>query len=184
MLVNNTSYKLIGLHIGCDVYKDGTQTSISLDSAYMLGSHSCVAAKVNLPKNIEGAILRLRMLDNTGLIDENIYWLQDKNAGYNWLQNMPTAHLMADAKAVEAGKISVSLSDKDDTGLAFFVHVSLVDKRTHKRILPVFCNYNYFSVATGCSRSMQVEYTPQKDVEPQICIEGWNVGRQYIDIKH
>ena len=183
LVANNTSATIKGLHIAYDLYKVGVQTAFSADSVYAVPAHSCVVTNVQLPRDMIGGILQLRLMDSAALRDENSYWLQDKSGSYTWLQRMQPARITAIAKTTAKGQISVSLTDADNSFMAFFVHVSVVDKRSHKRILPVFCNNNYFSVAAGRTRTVQLECGRYDTTGLQLCIDGWNVPKIYVDIK-
>ncbi len=116
-------------------------------------------------------------------MDDNTYALPDTSGSYEWLSKIgwPKIHAFAEQK----GSHTITVSIENDKPIpAYFVHVYLVDKVSKKRILPVFCNNNYISVLTDELRSLTIDYTEQSGIEPMVCIEGWNVEKQYIEIKH
>ena len=68
--------------------------------------------------------------------------------------------------------------------MAFFNRLSITDDVTKKRILPVFYSDNYFSVLPGKEKKIKVSLTPRQREAPVVCIEGWNVAKQYVEIKN
>lgn len=115
-------------------------------------------------------------------VDENFYWMPDKNGDYTTLLNMPKAKVNVRAIRTADDTIVVQLMNSRAGSLAFFNRISLVDSKTQKRILPAFCNNNYISVLPGGVQQVTVTYKPQNGIIPEICIEGWNVERQYFSI--
>jgi len=116
-------------------------------------------------------------------IDRNLYWLPDKNGSYTALQKMPDASVMVSVKQDAPGNVTVSVNNLRGP-LAFFIHVSLVDAATKKRILPAFCNNNYFSLFPSSEDEVEIEFTPEKGVTPMVEIEGWNLKKMYVEIKN
>ena len=122
---------------------------------------------------------------NTREYETNTYALPDSNGSFAWLNNFdPVLDFKATAKYLKPGTVEVTMSNKDLATLAFFNRISLIDKKTKKRILPAFCNNNYISILGGRSARVQIDYTPQPGVEPEVSIEGWNLARKVIEIKH
>jgi mannosylglycoprotein endo-beta-mannosidase len=136
--------------------------------------------------NMSGAFLYLALNDSaTGkLLDENIYWLPDAKGNYPGLRNMKNAAIKAVARTTGKGRIELAITNPVGQPIAFFMHISLVDSNTYERILPVFCNNNYISVLPGRQKTIEIEFTPQKDVHPVVDIEGWNVEEQFIETEH
>lgn len=124
----------------------------------------------------------VQLLDwHQDVIDDNLYCLHDTDGNYTRLQQMHKANLKISAKQLSDGKIEVRLDDPKDNPIAYFNRLSLVDPKTKQRILPVFYSDNYVSVLPGASKSVTLEYSPQK-LKPMLCIEGWNVPKQYIPV--
>jgi mannosylglycoprotein endo-beta-mannosidase len=183
LIANNTSQKLNGLIVSYDVYQTSGTRTTSVDKAYNVSPHTVISCKPTFPMLTTGGFLQLHLYDSTGLVDENTYWLPDKKGSYEWLAHIPAAHISTTMKEDSTGKLTVSVSCTDKAGLAFFLHITIVDKKTHKRILPVFCNNNYFSVVAGGSAQAVLEFEVPEDVTSQLCIEGWNVQKTFIDLK-
>jgi hypothetical protein len=79
----------------------------------------------------------------------------------------------------EKTHFTVTLRNPAGGPVAFFNRVSLVDAKTKQRLLPVFYSDNYFSVLPGESKTIIVDYTPQKGETPMVSVRGWNVEEQY-----
>ncbi len=77
----------------------------------------------------------------------------------------------------------------DPGSMAFFTRVSVVDKKTKKRVTPYFMSDNYFTMLPGDSKKkMEIRYDatfsiPENPGETMLCIEGWNTGKRYVDIQ-
>jgi len=130
-----------------------------------------------------GGFLYLTLSDaaTNRLLDENLYWLPDSSGDYPGLQKMAKANVIATQTVIEKGVIEVTLKNTDDKQFAFFVRVSLINRKTGKRILPVFYNNNYISVPPGQQRMVRMEYTPLESVYPEATIEGWNIDYRTVD---
>ncbi|GAA4470285.1 hypothetical protein GCM10023093_31270 [Nemorincola caseinilytica] len=127
--------------------------------------------------------LGLKCADSTQ-DEENTYWLPDSRGSYRWLQDLMPAAMLMHVYAWTPGKGILELTiDMDPGGIAFFTHISLVDKKTKKRILPVFCDDNYFTMIGG-RKTIKVAYTSQEGIEPVICIDGFNTGKRYVEIQN
>ena len=132
----------------------------------------------------KGAFLYLSLLDeNKNLLSDNLYWLPDSTGNYSGLQEMKKATVNVTANEKVKGKIEVTVSNPKDNPVAFFNRLSLVNVLTKKRILPTFYSDNYISVLPGEERKITIDYTPNANEKEAIEMYGWNVDKQYIDIK-
>jgi mannosylglycoprotein endo-beta-mannosidase len=136
-------------------------------------------------KNQQGLFYLLMVGDSAkgDVTDKNLYWLPDKNGGFAAMEQLPKARVQARTRLDGHGTIVLSVSNSS-ASLAFFIRASLVDAKTKKRILPAFCNNNYFSVFPTFSEEIRIDYTPQPGVLPAIELEGWNVDKMYIDLEN
>ncbi|MBL3655874.1 glycoside hydrolase family 2 protein [Fulvivirga sediminis] len=134
----------------------------------------------------KGIFLRLQLLDmNQQPVAENFYWVPDAKGEYSGIKNMPTTSINVEAKKTAKGKIEVKLSQNANQPVAFFNRISVVDKKTGKRVLPVFYDDNYVSVIAEESKTITIDYDPATiDLSnSEIAIEGWNVSNQHIQIQ-
>ena len=67
--------------------------------------------------------------------------------------------------------------------MAFFNRLSVVNKTSKQRILPAFYSDNYISVLPGQEKTIGIDYTPVAGENAEVELYGWNVERQYIEIK-
>ena len=132
----------------------------------------------------EGTFLSLRLLNlNKDVVSDNLYWLADESGNYSGLQQMGTTQMDIKARKLMPGKIEVSLINPSSNPVAFFNRLSLVDPQTKKRILPVFYDNNYVSVLPGEKKTVTLEFTENKNINPVVSIEGWNVAEQLLEVK-
>ena len=124
------------------------------------------------------------LLDTTnGYHDNNLYALPDTSGQYSWLSVLNNAPVIVTAAYKSDSIIAVSVRNDNNNPIAFFNRISLVDKKTKKRILPAFCNNNYISLLPGELTTVYISFTPQKGMQPMVSIEGWNVEKQFIELK-
>jgi len=132
----------------------------------------------------EGTFLSLRLLNlKKEVVSDNLYWLADESGNYSGLQQMGTTQMDIKARELMPGKIEVSLINPSSNPIAFFNRLSLVDPQTKKRILPVFYDNNYVSVLPGEKKTVILEFTENKNINPVVSIEGWNVQEQFLEVK-
>ena len=109
--------------------------------------------------------------------------MPDTLGQYSWLSALHKAPIIVTATYKSDSIIAVSVRNHDSNPVAFFNRISLVDKKTKKRILPAFCNNNYISLLPGELITVYISFTPQKGMQPIVSIEGWNVEKQFIEPK-
>lgn len=166
-----------------------------------------VAGALKRPEASKGMLLSLKLLDlDKNILSENIYWTRDQKGNYSGLQNMETATLQIKAQwtTLDNGqrKIAVILHNPDHSAPAIFNRISVVDKRTKKRVLPAFYSDNYLSLLPGSSKTIYVdppsikqqvkmihstedgkEFTPTGNKDMAISIEGWNLPIKQVEIQ-
>jgi mannosylglycoprotein endo-beta-mannosidase len=145
---------------------------------------------LSIKKNIDAAakehgafvVLELLAEDRTPL-SQNIYWVPNEKGDYSGLQKMDKAQLTASAKALQSGKIEVTLTNSNNAPMAFFNRLSVVDAGTKERILPAFYSDNYVSVLPGEVKKVLIDYTPVKNASaPMVSISGWNMAERFITV--
>ena len=118
------------------------------------------------------------------VLSENLYWWPDSSGNYAALQKLPGATIKLKAVKAEGGKIVVTLSVPADGPMAFFNRVSLLDKSTGKRILPVFYSDNYISVMPGEEKKVDIEYGREISLKKAVVsLRGWNVEEQEVPVE-
>lgn len=134
----------------------------------------------------EGVFLLLQLLNaKQEILSENFYWIPDGNGEYSGLNKLPEVPVRTTAKNAGNGKITVTLENSEESPVAFFNRISLVNGKTKERILPVFYSDNYISVTAGHQKTITIEYDPAliKDASPVVTVEGWNVAKKEISIQ-
>ena len=191
IVVNNTTHAYNNVRERIDIRHMNSTTTVFANSL-SLPAHSCVTDTVPVndfsdPLNLNDEhFICLSLYDSLGEIDRNVYWMPGADSTYKWMNGMLHPHMSVSAVSKHPGEVLVNIANPDVSNmneLAFFIRVSLVDKKTKQRILPVFSNNNYISILPGQQQAMQLSYTPQKGEDPIVCIEGWNVEKQFIEIK-
>jgi len=189
MIANNTFTAKHNIMLQVKVYdmngKDSLLTQV-FSEIEPTRSKKYLSVKTMLDKLVKdkGAFLYLSLLDeNKKLLSDNLYWLPDSTGNYSGLQEMKKAVVNVTANEKAKGKIEVTVSNAKDNPVAFFNRLSLVNVLTKKRILPTFYSDNYISVLPGEERKITIDYTPIANEKAAVELYGWNVDKQYIDIK-
>ncbi len=132
----------------------------------------------------KGVFLSLRLLnENKEVLSDNLYWLPDSTGNYSGLQEMKKASVNISANSIGQNKIEVTIQNPKENPVAFFNRLSLVNSGSKQRILPVFYSDNYISVLPGEQKKVTIDYTPSANEKAEVEVYGWNVVKQYIDVK-
>ena len=131
----------------------------------------------------EGVFLYLSLTDSATntLVDDNLYWLPDARGFYPFLQQLSQVKPTVTAIATDKG-YEVTLSNPPGNSVAFFERLSLT-RKNGQRILPAFYSDNYISLLPGQEKTIILQGNAAEQEWPQLCIEGWNTPKQYIEIK-
>ncbi|KAA9040912.1 glycosyl hydrolase [Ginsengibacter hankyongi] len=189
MIANNTFTSKHNIMLQVKMYdmngKDSLLTQV-FSEIEPTRSKKYLSVKPLLDKLVKdkGAFLYLSLSDeNKRLLSDNLYWLPDSTGNYSGLQEMKKAIVNVRANEKAKGKVEVTVSNSKDNPVAFFNRLSLVNILTKKRILPTFYSDNYISVLPGEERKITIDYTPVANEKAAVELYGWNVDKQYIDIK-
>jgi len=191
MIANNTSRSYNNVRERIDIRHMNSTTTVFANSL-SVPPHSCVTDTVPVndfsdPLNLNDEhFFCLSLYDSSREIDRNVYWMPGADSTYKWMNNMLHPHIAVSAISKHPGEVFVNVANPDMSNmneLAFFMRVSIFDRKTKQRILPVLSNNNYISVLPGQQQAVQLSYTPKKGEDPIVCIEGWNVEKQFIEIK-
>lgn len=189
MVVNNGFEQKRDIMLVIKAYDmEGKETLIDQILFYIEASqakkHSSIKHKIEELCRQNGGFIRTQLLDlNKKILSDNLYWYPDATGKYSGLQQMKQSQVKPEAKESSTGKIEVSIYNPANNPLAFFNRISLIDQATQRRILPTFYDDNYISIAPGETKTITMEYWPEKKTgKMQIMIKGWNVPEQIIDI--
>ncbi|HWH56007.1 MAG TPA: glycoside hydrolase family 2 TIM barrel-domain containing protein [Terriglobales bacterium] len=130
--------------------------------------------------------IKLNLRDAGGtLLSTNFYWQQVAQDQFGGLQDLPPVTLDAKADAHTEGDntlLTVTLAN-NTSHIALMSHLQLHQKKSGKRVLPVFYSDNYLSLIPGESTTVTIE-AATKDFQgddPLIEVDGYNVDVKPVD---
>jgi hypothetical protein len=133
--------------------------------------------EIEQPSQVQGAyFLRLELINDSKILSDNIYWLTTQPKDYSGLMQMKPSQ--ADVS------ISMEKNDKDYKAMvhvkakdkiSFFNRISVINKKTGERILPVFYSDNYFTIFPNEEKKITLNFATELQQE-DILIElrEWN----------
>jgi hypothetical protein len=193
VLIANTSGEEVNdAWVRCTIYDVAGSVKLSFENRLsLLMKDKCIEYKCFNDEELKvggigekGCFMSLQIVDatKTKVLDDNLYWLPDKNENYAWLNELKPVKMQVTAKSNTDGQISVTITNNSKDGIAFFNRVCVVDKITHKRILPLHITTNYVSVMPMSTKELTVKC--ENVTNMQLCVEGWNTGTEYIEIQN
>ncbi|HEY0156726.1 MAG TPA: glycoside hydrolase family 2 TIM barrel-domain containing protein [Thermoanaerobaculia bacterium] len=111
----------------------------------------------------------------------NFSWLHRSDGDYTSLATMPTASIETSATArLSNGRTFARVRIANTTSpVAFFLRLQVLEQTGGTRILPVFYSDNYFSLVSGETREIDLDFAGEGG---DLYVEGWNVPRQRIRV--
>ena len=119
------------------------------------------------------------------MLSTNFYWQHVSQDQLDGLENLSTVTLDAEASAHANGDktmITVTLHNNSQH-VALLSHLQLHQKKSGRRVLPVFYSDNYISLVPGESSTVTIE-AATKDLqgdEPLIEVDGYNIDVKPVD---
>jgi len=188
-VVNNRPEELDDLSVKLTIYRfDGT---VDAHQAYPVakvpGSTTIKAAEIEVDARITPLyFIKLDLTDAKGiLLSTNFYWQHVSQDQLDGLENLSTVTLDAEASAHTNGDktmITVTLHNNSQH-VALLSHLQLHQKKSGRRVLPVFYSDNYISLVPGESSTVTIE-AATKDLqgdEPLIEVDGYNIDVKPVD---
>jgi beta-mannosidase len=182
-IVNNRPTPLNDLKVTVLIYAfNGKLNSHKTYSvARVPASTTMKAAQIEVNTRISPLyFVKLDLTDSGGnLLSTNFYWQHVAQDQFDGLMDLPTVTLDAEATAHTEGAntiLAVTLRNSS-SNVALLSHLQLHQKKSGRRVLPVFYSDNYISLVPGESRSLTIE-APTKAFngdEPLIEVDGFNV---------
>ncbi|MBE2288224.1 MAG: glycosyl hydrolase [Chitinophagaceae bacterium] len=192
VMVVNSDHKPRQVRLWYSITKGVTSIQGINDSIYTIPPDTCIAMakapdldrRLDKADSTSGAFMSLRLYEGTtkNIIDDNTYWFPGADSTYKWLSYLRPASLDVTATRKAPGRIEVSVRNRSDVNVSFFNHITLVDKATKKRILPVFYSNNFVTISPERHKQIVMEFEPPKGVALQVCIDEWNTGKRYVDV--
>jgi len=182
-IVNNKPETLTNLTIGLTVFDSQSRlaTQKILPVARVLASSTLSVAQLEIPAGISSLyFVKLDLLSaNNDPLSTNFYWQSTKQDDLTGLSSLPTVDLQASASSRAEGAntlITVTLNNPAPA-IALMTHLQLHQKRSGKRVLPVFYSDNYITLVPGESRTVTIQFAT-KDLardSPLLLIDGFNI---------
>jgi mannosylglycoprotein endo-beta-mannosidase len=188
-VVNNRPDALNALNVKLRIYRfDGTLDSEkTYPVAQVPGSSTIKAAQIVVNARISPLyFIKLDLTDANGnLLSSNFYWQHVAQDQFDGLMNLPTVTLDAEANARTQGDNTVfTVTLHNNTkNVALLSHLQLHQKKSGRRVLPVFYSDNYISLVPGESSTVSIE-AATKDLQgdlPLVEIDGYNVDVKPVD---
>jgi len=182
-VVNNRPEALNALTVKALIYGfDGTLDSQKTYAiAQVPGSSTIKAAQIEVSARISPLyFIKLDLADASGkLLSSNFYWQHVAQDQFEGLRDLPTVMLDAEASAhAEGEKTMLTVTLRNGTShVALLSHLQLHQKKSGRRVLPVFYSDNYISLVPGDSSTVSIE-AATKDLQgdlPLIELDGYNV---------
>src|ERR1700722_16064841 len=188
-VVNNRPEELDDLSVKLTVYRfDGT---VDAHQAYPVakvpGRPTIKAAEIEVNAPISPLYFTKPDLTDVkgNLLSTNFYWQHVSQDQLDGLENLSTVTLDAEASAHANGDktmITVTLHNNSQH-VALLSHLQLHQKKSGRRVLPVFYSDNYISLVPGESSTVTIE-AATKDLrgdEPLIEVDGYNIDVKPVD---
>jgi beta-mannosidase len=188
-VVNNRPEALNALTVKALIYRfDGTLDSQkTYPIAQAPGSSTITAAQIEVSARISPLyFIKLDLTDaSSNVLSSNFYWQHVAQDQFEGLMNLPTVMLDAEASArPEGDKTIVTVTLHNGTShVALLSHLQLHQKKSGRRVLPVFYSDNYISLVPGESSTVSIE-AATKDLQgdlPLIELDGYNVDVKPVD---
>jgi mannosylglycoprotein endo-beta-mannosidase len=190
-VVNNRPEPLRNVTVHLQVYSfDGKLDSDNEQNypiAEVPASTTIKAAEIEVDAGISPLyFIKLDLNDASGkLLSTNFYWQHVAQDQFDGLEKLPTVTLDAEAASrTEGGNTLLTVTLHNHTGnVALLTHLQLHQKKSGRRVLPVFYSDNYISLVPGESRTVTIE-AATKDFggdQPLIELDGYNVDVKPID---
>jgi len=155
--------------------------------AQVAGSSTVKAAQIDVSARITPLyFIKLNLSDANGnLLSTNFYWQHVAQDQYDGLMNLPTVVLDAEATTrIDGDHTVVTVTLHNNTNnVALLSHLQLHQKKSGRRVLPVFYSDNYISLVPGESSTVSIE-AATKDLQgdlPLVELDGFNVDVKPVD---
>lgn len=134
--------------------------------------------KIDLPDSgTEVFFLKLLLIDNGKILDENLYWLSNKPRSYEKLNELKEVTIKADIKDIYDNQADITISNPNNE-TAFFIRLKIINLK-NELVLPSFFTDNYFTLMPDEEKQVRLSFHPGNKLinksELKLVIEGWNV---------
>jgi beta-mannosidase len=151
------------------------------------GSSTIKVAQIQVSARISPLyFIKLNLTDAGGnLLSSNFYWQHVAQDQFDGLMNLPIVMLdAAGSTRIEGDNTVVTVTLRNNTpNVALLSHLQLHQKKSGRRVLPVFYSDNYISLVPGESSTITIE-AATKDLQgdlPLVELDGYNVDVKSLD---
>lgn len=192
MVTNNTFETQHDLMISVHAYDmKGNKKLINQEFVTMVPTATkawgAIGKRIKMRMEKEVLFLDMKLLDtHRQVVSENFYWLPDSSGSYAGLTKLPPVTPQVQARQTTNRQIRVTLAQEDSSRpVSFFNRLSLIDKSTGKRLLPVFYSDNYISIPPGEKKTIIIDAPSlPKDLSTfRIRVQGWNTKTFDVEIQ-
>ena len=188
-VVNNRPDASNAVNVNVLIYRfDGTLDSHnSYPVAQVPGSSTIKVAQVDVSARITPLyFIKLNLTDANGkLLSTNLYWQHVAQDQFDGLMKLPRVVLDAEASSrTEGDKTLLTVTLHNNTSnVALLSHLQLHQKKSGRRVLPVFYSDNYISLVPGESSTVSIEAATKdlQGAQPLVEVDGFNVDVKPVD---
>jgi hypothetical protein len=182
-VINNSPAAIDGAEANVSIYNiDGTLASQQTVPVTAEPEAALDLGPVQFPSTVSTVhFIELQLLDSTGnLISHNFYWhaLPSNPDDLTALNTLPTVPLQATVVRQDANgmsNITVTLLN-ETTNIALMAHVQLRLQTSGERVLPVYYDNNYVSLAPNESATINIQanLSDLQGDDALVVLDGWN----------
>ena len=182
-VINNSPTAIDGAEANVSIYNiDGTLASQQTVPVTAEPEAALDLGPVQFPSTVSTVhFIELQLLDSTGnLISHNFYWhaLPSNPDDLTALNTLPTVPLQATVVRQDANgmsNITVTLLN-ETTNIALMAHVQLRLQTSGERVLPVYYDNNYVSLAPNESATINIQanLSDLQGDDALVVLDGWN----------
>jgi hypothetical protein len=120
------------------------------------------------------------------LLSQNLYWRAASDAGYRALNDLPSAHVVVQAKILPKddayGSLRLQVQLKNTSAVAA-LNTKLVTRHPDgSEVLPAFYSDNYLSLLPGEERTVTIELPAAVRPPLELAVRGWNVDPAVVAV--
>ncbi len=139
--------------------------------------------KIELPGTAnEVFFLKLQLMDNEKILDENLYWLTNKPHSYEKLNELEKVDVTTTIKRSSEGHAVINIANPSGEP-AFFIRLKIINME-NELVLPSFFTDNYFTLLPGDEKEVELDLTsgliPNSTSQLKLVVEGWNTPPEEI----
>jgi len=130
--------------------------------------------------------VKLKLRRGDQILSDNFYWSSGKGGSCADLEKLPRLALpttVAKSGDKWTDRLAVKVTNPSQ-GVALMIRLKVIRAGSGERVLPILYEDNYFSLLSGESRTVSVEFAVANLAGelPKLAVEGWNILPKEISI--